>query len=333
MIHTEPELEDFLSVPSDADIQAMARLEGDLIVLGAAGKMGPSLVRRAQRAVQAAGAKTRIFSVTRSAPIAVEGVEHVSADMLQRDQVAKLPDAANVIYMVGRKFGSTGNEPLTWAVNVLVPALVCERYRSSRIVAFSTGNVYPFVPVASGGADESTTPAPIGDYAQSTLARERIFQYYSNLNGTPVVLLRLNYAIDLRYGVLVDIAQKVLAKIPIDLTMGYANVIWQGDANSITLRSLALCESPARLLNMTGAECLSVRQVAEDFGRRFGIAPVFEGREAPTALLNDASQCHRLLGKPGVSVATMMELIAGWLPSGGRTLGKPTHFETRTGSF
>jgi len=333
MIHTEPELEDFLSVPSDADIQEVARLEGDLIVLGAAGKMGPSLVRRIQRAVKAAGAKTRIFSVTRSAPIAVEGIEHVFADVLQRDQVAKLPDAANVIYMVGRKFGSTGNEPLTWAVNALAPAFICERYRDARIVAFSTGNVYPFVPIASGGADESTTPAPIGDYAQSALARERIFQYYSNLNGTPMVLLRLNYAIDLRYGVLVDIAQKVLAKIPIDLTMGYANVIWQGDANSITLRSLALCESPARLLNMTGAECLSVRQVAEDFGRRFGIAPVFESQEAPTALLNNASLCHKLLGKPGVSVATMLDLIAGWLTSGGRTLGKPTHFETRTGSF
>ena len=179
--------------------------------------------------------------------------------MLDRAQVSRLPDAANVIYMVGRKFGSTGNEPLTWAVNALVPALVSERYRGSRIVAFSTGNVYPFLPVASGGATESTPPAPIGDYAQSTLARERIFEYFSAKDNTPVLILRLNYAIDLRYGVLVDIAQKVLARIPIDLAMGYVNVIWQGDANSFCLRSLDLAASPARALNLTGPRLLSVR--------------------------------------------------------------------------
>jgi nucleoside-diphosphate-sugar epimerase len=333
MIRTEPELENLLSTPSEADIQAAARLEGDVIVLGAAGKMGPSFVARLRRSIEAAGANTRVFSVTRSGPIPVEGVEHVRADVLDRAQVNRLPDAGNVIYMVGRKFGSTGNEPLTWAVNALAPALVAERYPQARIVAFSTGNVYPFTPIDSGGATESTPTAPIGEYAQSALARERIFEYYSNLNGTPVVLLRLNYAVECRYGVLVDIAQKVIERIPIDLAMGYANVIWQGDANSICLRSLALCQTPARVLNMTGAERISVRDVAQDFGRRFDIEPIFEGEEAQTALLNNASLCHRLLGPPLVSVAEMMDLIAGWLPAGGRTLGKPTHFETRTGKF
>ncbi len=311
----------------------MEETEGDIIILGAAGKMGPSLARRLRRAVESAGAKTRIYTVTRSGPIPVEGVEHVSADVLDRAQVSRLPDAANVIYMVGRKFGSTGNEALTWAVNALAPSFICERYPKSRIVAFSTGNVYPFVPIDSGGATEDTRPSPVGDYAQSALARERIFEYYSNLNGTPVLLLRLNYAIDLRYGVLVDIAQKVLACIPIDLSMGYVNVIWQGDANSVCIRSLAHAASPARPLNLTGVETLSVRKLAEDFGRRFGKKPIFEGEETPTALLNNASACHKLFGPPQMSVAEMMDMIAGWLASGGRTLGKPTHFETRTGKF
>lgn len=332
-IHTEIELEDFLSAPSDADVEAMAQIKGDIIILGAAGKMGPSLTRRVRRAVERAGTKARTIAVSRSGSLAIEGVEDVAADMLDRSQVMKLPDAANVIFLVGRKFGSTGNEPLTWAVNTLVPSYVSERYRGSRIVAFSTGNVYPFLPIESGGATESTRPAPIGDYAQSTLARERIFEYYSNLNGTPMLLLRLNYAIDLRYGVLVDIAQKVLAKIPLDLTMGYANVIWQGDANSVCLRSLTKCESPARFLNLTGLECVSVREAAQYFGRKFGVEPIFEGRESPTALLSNASLCREWFGEPTVGVPELMDMVASWLSAGGRTLGKPTHFETRTGTF
>jgi nucleoside-diphosphate-sugar epimerase len=333
MVRTEEELEDLLSVPSEADLRAAAQIEGDIAVLGAAGKMGPSLVRRIRRALTAAGKKTRVFAVSRSGGLGIEGVQDIAADMLDREQVNRLPDAPNVIYMVGRKFGSTGNEALTWAVNALSPALVSERYRGSRIAAFSTGNVYPFTPVESGGATESTTPAPVGDYAQSALARERIFEYYSALNGTPVVILRLNYAVELRYGVLVDIAQKVLAGIPIDLEMGYVNVIWQGDANSVCLRSLALCQCPAQPLNMTGAETLSVRRLAEDFGCRMGTEPVFEGQESRTALLSNASLCHKLLGAPAVTVAEMMDMITRWLLAGGRTLGKPTHFETRTGSF
>ena len=247
--------------------------------------------------------------------------------------MSRLPDAQNVIYMVGRKFGSTGNEPLTWAVNALVPALVAERYRGSRIVAFSTGNVYPFLPVESGGATESTHTSPIGDYAQSALARERMFEYFSDKDGTPVLILRLNYAVELRYGVLVDIAQKVLAGIPIELAMGYVNVIWQGDANSVCLRSLDMAASPARALNLTGTELLSVRHLAMDFGHRFAIAPIFEGEEGPNALLSNASMCREKFGAPAVGVPEMVDMIAHWLPAGGRTLGKPTHFETRTGSF
>jgi hypothetical protein len=333
MIRTEPELEYFLATPSEADVEFARHLEGDIVVLGAGGKMGPSLVARTRRALQAAGSKSRLITVTRSGAPVVEGVEAAAADLLDRAQVNRLPAAANVIYMVGRKFGSTGNEPLTWAVNALVPAFVAERYRGSRIVAFSTGNVYPFVPVASGGATEATRPEPIGDYAQSALARERIFEYFSAKDATPVLLLRLNYAVELRYGVLVDIAQKVLARIPIDLAMGYANVIWQGDANSVCLRSLALASSPARALNLTGLETLAVRDLASGFGRLFGVEPVLEGEESATALLSNASLCREQFGPPSVPVSEMMEMIAQWLREGGRTLGKPTHFETRSGSF
>ncbi|HVX67468.1 MAG TPA: NAD-dependent epimerase/dehydratase family protein [Bryobacteraceae bacterium] len=333
MIRTEAELENLLASPSDADVAFARKLDGDVVVLGAAGKMGPSLVARAQRALRAAGSKFRVIAVTRSGAPVAEGVETVAADLLDRSQVNGLPYAPNVIYMVGRKFGSTGNEPLTWAVNALVPAFVAERYRGSRIVAFSTGNVYPFVPVASGGATEATRPEPIGDYAQSALARERIFEYFSAKDGTPVLLLRLNYAIELRYGVLVDIAQKVLGRVPIDLAMGHVNVIWQGDANSVCLRSLELARSPARALNLTGADVLSVRDLALGFGRLFSADPVFEGQENPNALLSNAAECHRNFGAPAVSVPEMMEMIASWLEAGGRTLGKPTHFETRTGSF
>jgi len=330
---TEQEIEDLLSAPSEADIAAFAKFEGDLIVLGAGGKMGPTLVRRARNAADASGSKLRIYAVARSGPVGVDRVEHIPADLLDRKQVLELPDAANVVYMAGRKFGSTGNEPLTWAVNAIAPAFVAERYRDSRIVAFSTGNVYPFVPVDSGGATESTTPAPIGDYAQSALARERVFEYYSAQYRTPMVLLRLNYAAEARYGVLVDIASKVLSRSPVSLEMGYVNIIWQGDANSACLRSLLLCSTPPLVLNLTGAERLSVRRLAEDFGRRFGIEPVFEGVESPNALLSNSSRFRELLGSGHKPLGELMDLVAEWLTSGGRTLGKPTHFETRSGTF
>jgi nucleoside-diphosphate-sugar epimerase len=326
IIDTEAELDEFLSRPSDADRRALADLDGDIIILGAAGKMGPSLVRRARRAAPA----KRIHAVARSP---IPGMETIAADLLDRRQLAALPDAPNVIFMAGRKFGSTGNEPLTWATNALLPAMVAERYSRSRIVAFSTGNVYPFVSVANGGATEETPTAPVGEYAQSALARERLFEYFSATHGTPVAVLRLNYAIELRYGVLLDIAQKVFERRPIDLTMGHVNIIWQGDGNSACLRSLALCQSPARILNLTGPETISVRSIAKQFGDRFGIEPLFEGVESDTALLSNASRLHSLLGLPSVDASEMIDLVAHWVQVGRPTWNKPTHFETRSGRF
>jgi nucleoside-diphosphate-sugar epimerase len=336
MIHTEAQLEEFLSRPTPADREAMARLEGRLLVLGAAGKMGPSLIRRAHRA---AGPRPQITAVARFTDAAVakaleqDGVEIIRADLTDREQVAGLPDAAHVIFMAGRKFGSTGNEPLTWAVNAWAPALVADRFAQSTIVAFSTGNVYPLVPVASGGATESTPTAPVGEYAQSALARERMFEYFSQTRGTKVAILRLNYAIDLRYGVLLDIGMKIFERRPIDLTMGHVNVIWQGDANSACLRSFALATSPARIVNLTGLATLSVREIAERFGAIFGVEPWFQGTEAETALLNNASQAAELFGPPAVSVEEMIGMVAQWIGVGGPTLNKPTHFEARDGAF
>ncbi|MGH7490442.1 MAG: NAD-dependent epimerase/dehydratase family protein, partial [bacterium] len=247
--------------------------------------------------------------------------------------VAELPGAANVVFMAGRKFGSTGDAPLTWAVNAWAPALVAQRFSSSRIVAFSTGNVYPFTPAGSGGPTEETTPAPVGEYAQSALARERIFEYFSARERTPVALLRLNYAIDLRYGVLLDIGRKVFERRPVELAMGYVNVIWQGDANSACLRSFPLCQSPARVLNLTGGETLAVRAIAAEFGKRFRIDPVFAGEPAPSALLSNSAEYRRLLGEPEVTPAEMIGLVAHWIQTGGKTWDKPTHFEARDGKF
>lgn len=326
VIDTEEQLEDFLSEPSSADRAALNALDGDLMVLGAGGKMGPSLVQRARRAAP----HKRVYAVARSP---IPGIETVTADLLDRAQLASLPEAPNIVFMAGRKFGSTGNEALTWATNALLPAWVAERFPKSRIVAFSTGNIYPFVPVSSGGATEETPVAPVGEYAQSTLARERVFEYFSSKYGTPFAILRLNYAIDLRYGVLLDIGRKVLERRPIDLTMGYVNVIWQGDANSACLRSFGLCESPPRVLNLTGPETLPVRSIAEQFGSRFGVEPLFEGKESDTALLSNASKLHRLLGEPATSVAEMIDMVAHWLKAGRPTWSKPTHFETRSGEF
>lgn len=317
----------------------MKALEGDLILLGVAGKMGPTLALRARRAVKQAGIAKRIIGVSRfSSPGARKlledaGIETVEADLLDRDKVNGLPDSPNVIYLAGRKFGSSGDASLTWAMNAYVPALVCEKYKNSRIVAFSSGNIYPFVPVVSGGATENSSLEPVGEYAQSVLARERTFEYFSNQYGTPIVLLRLNYAVEMRYGVLLDIGQAVAQGQPVDLRMGAANVIWQGDANSVSLRAFPLCSSPASVLNLTGPETLSVRSIATQFGQHLGIEPRFTGEESANALLNNASKCHRLFGYPEFTPTELIEWIAGWLKSGGSTLGKPTHFETRDGKF
>jgi nucleoside-diphosphate-sugar epimerase len=332
-------LEERLSAPSPEDVALFQEMEGDLVIIGVAGKMGPSLACRAARAARAAGVKKRIMGVSRFSEPGSElflkqaGVETLRADLLDPASFANLPDAPNVIFMAGRKFGSTGAESLTWAMNTYLPALVADRYRQSRIVAFSSGNVYPLVPVLSGGATEDTAPEPVGEYAQSVLGRERMFEHFSRCHGTLVTLLRLNYAIDLRYGVLLDVGSKVFEGRSVDVTTGAVNVIWQGDANSVALRSLALGQSPPLVLNLTGPETLSVRAVARRFGEIFGKQPILEGQEAPTALLNNAARCHRLLGFPSVTADQLIEWTAQWITRGGTTLGKPTHFEARNGKF
>jgi nucleoside-diphosphate-sugar epimerase len=317
----------------------MRAMKGDLLILGAGGKMGPSLAQRARRAADGAGVTKRIVAVSRFSDAAAEktlrdgGIETVHADLLDFDRLGALPEAENVIFMAGRKFGSAGAPHLTWATNAALPARVAERYRHSKIVAFSSGNVYPFVPLAGGGATEETAPAPVGEYAQSVLARERLFEFFSERYGTPVCLLRLNYAIDLRYGVLLDIGSKVYAGQTINVTMGHVNVIWQGDANSVCLRSFSLCQSPAAVLNLTGPEVLPVREIALRFGELLGRAPVLEGREAETALLNNATLCHKLFGLPSVGAEQLIEWTAHWIRTGGLTWNKLTHYETREGSF
>ncbi len=339
MIASIQELDDKLSRPSPADIEAVSKSSGDYLVLGVAGKMGPSLAHRIRRAIEQAGTRQRVVGVARFSNPQTErwlgnsGIETIAADLIEPGQLDRLPDAENIIFMAGRKFGSTGAESLTWAMNAWLPAMVARRYPASRIVAFSSGNVYPLLPVVSGGATEATAPEPVGEYAQSVLARERLLEYFSSINGTRVCLLRLNYAIELRYGVLLDIGLKVSQGRPINLVMGAVNVIWQGDANSVALRSFSLCQSPPAILNLAGPETLSVRAVAARFGDLLGVKPVFEGAESDSALLNDAGRCHRLFGYPSVTAGQMIEWVAAWIRAGGAMLDKPTHFEARDGKF
>ncbi len=338
-IENELQLEDRLSTPNVKDIDLMSRLTGDVAVLGAGGKMGPSLAKLVKRASDAAGMRRRVFAVSRfsdsGSRVDLEnaGVETVSCDLLDRGEVSKLPNCENVLFLAGRKFGSSDRTDLTWIMNTIVPVNVADRYRDSRIVAFSTGNVYPFVDADSIGSIESDEPQPRGEYAQSCLGRERMFEYFSRECGTRCLIFRLNYAVDLRYGTLVDIARKVYEGAEVDLTVGHFNAIWQGDANSYALRSLELCESPPRLLNVTGPEIISVREIAEFFARRFGREAVFCGHESGAALLNNASLCHRLLGDPGVKIDELMEWVAHWVEIGGRSLNKPTKFEVSDGKF
>ena len=332
-------LEDDLSRPTDADVAAMARLSGDLVILGVAGKMGPTLARLALRASRAAGSTRRIVGVSRfSNPDVRErleswGVRTVRADLLRRRHVQRLPRLPNVILMAGRKFGTSGFPGRTWASNIYLPALVAEHYRASRIVAFSSGNVYSLTAAPGRGPDESTPPGPVGEYAQSVLGRERILEHFSETCGTPVALMRLNYAVEPRYGVLRDVAERVRGRTPVDVSMGYVNVIWQRDANSVALRLLERTSSPPLVLNVTGPEALAVRALAGKFGQAFGIPPAFDGSEGDTALLSDASRCRAMFPDPLVGVDEMVHRIAGWMLGGGSSLGKPTHFEERAGAF
>jgi hypothetical protein len=339
-IRTESELEELLSRPDEETASAITALDGDLLILGAGGKMGPSLARLARRAIDRAGIKRRVIAVARftndklPSELAAQGIETIACDLLDRSSLDKLPDISNVIFMAARKFGTAGEEHLTWAMNTHLPGLVAERYRNSRIVAFSTGNVYPLLPLTEGGAQETTPVGPVGEYAQSALGRERMFEYGSARWGTGVVILRLSYAVELRYGVLLDIGRTVFERRPIDLGMPRVNVIWQRDANSWCLRSFAHCQSPPLVLNITGPETLSVREVALEFGRHFDIEPIFgSAEEGSTALLSDVSKARGLFGSPTVQPTEMVEWIANWIRDGGAMLNKPTHFQTRDGKF
>ncbi len=332
-------LEALLSEPTPAVVETLGRLSGDVILLGVAGKMGPTLACMVRRASDLAGVRRRVLGVARFSSAAVEarlqsqGIETIRCDLLDPGQLDRLPDVPNVVYLAGMKFGSTAQEALTWAMNAYLPALVCRKYRSSRIVAFSTGNVYPLTPVSRGGSVETDPPGPIGEYAQSCLGRERMFEHFSRTLGIPLALIRLNYATELRYGVLVDLALKVKADAPIDLRMGHLNAIWQADASAMALQAFDAVASPPFVVNVAGPETLSVRRVTEQLGRLLGRPVTFTGSEAIDALLSNAQLAHRLFGYPRVSVQQMLLWIADWVRRGGPILDKPTHFDVRDGRF
>ena len=325
--------------PSAELVEDIARLEGDIMVLGAGGKMGPALAILAKKAAEKAGVNKRIIAVSRfSEPEAkvelnATGVETIAADLMEESDLAGLPDVKNVLFLAGTKFGTQGKESYTWAINSYLPGRVAQKFANSNIVAFSTGNVYHLTPVHMGGATEHYTPLPVGEYAQSCLGRERVFQHFSSKNKTPLLIYRLNYANDVTYGVLLEIAKSVKAGQPIDLQMGNVNVIWQSDANEMAIRSLLHCAVPAKLLNITGPETVSVRWVAEEFGRLFGVQAVFINEEQPTSLLSNAAEAFRLFGYPRTPLLKMMMLIAGWINEGGKMINKETHFQERKGQF
>ncbi len=325
--------------PSSTLVTDIVTLKGDIIILGAGGKMGPALAKLAKQAVELSGIKKRIIGVSRFSEKGLQdelnsfGIETYEADLLQDDQLDGLPDAENVLYLAGTKFGTTGNEPFTWAMNSYLPGRVAQKYKNSRIVVFSTGNVYPLTSVTLGGADETIKTQPIGEYAQSCLGRERLFQYYSSKNNTPILIYRLNYANDVTYGVLLEIAKSVRDKKPIDVRMGYVNVIWQGDANEMALRALHHCSVPSKILNVTGPETIPVRWLANEFGKLLEQTPEFINGEEETALLSNAAESCRLFGHPKVSLQKMIEVIVAWLNEGGKTINKPTHFQERSGQF
>jgi nucleoside-diphosphate-sugar epimerase len=300
--------------------------------------MGPSLARLAVRASRESGRDRRVIAAARfsnaslPADLRTSGVETLPCDLFDPSDVARLPDVENIVYMVGQKFGTTGEADRTWAVNAYLPGVVATRFPRSRIVVFSTGNVYPLWPAESQGPTESDATGPVGEYAQSALARERVFEHFSRRNGTPMVVLRLNYAVEPRYGVVRDIAEKVRNGEPVDLAMGRVNLIWQRDANAVALACLSHAEIPPLVLNLTGP-ALDVRWIANELGRRWDVEPVFANQESATALLSNPAECMRRFGQPPVSAGVMLDHVARWVQRGGRSLGKPTHFETRDGSF
>jgi nucleoside-diphosphate-sugar epimerase len=339
-IASEADLEELLSRPTTGAVAAMRELDGDLLILGAGGKMGPSLARLARRAADEAGRRDlRVIAVSRFSSAAVRdeleraGVEVIACDLLEESARRDLPQAPNVLFMLGHKFGGSDGPERYWAMNVYLPGLLAEQFQKSRIVCFSSGNVYPFTPLSEPPPKEDAAVSPIGEYALTVLGRERMLQYASVRHGTPVCLLRLNYAVEPRYGVLVDIAGKIVSRQPIDLAVPEVNVIWQAHANAVALQSLTLAKSPAEVLNLTGLERHKVRDLALRLGHHLRIEPTFTGAEGTSALLSDASRCHELFGPPELDTEAIIALTAAWLAAGGRTLEKPTKFHVRDGKF
>lgn len=337
---SEADLDEFLSRPTPVAVKAMQGMHGDLMILGVGGKMGPSLARLARRSADEARRRDlRVIGVSRFSSPQVRqeldsaGIETIACDLLDQAGRAALHKAANVLLMTAFKFGAAERPDLAWATNCYLPGLLAEQFRDSRVVCFSTGNVYPLVAVDGAGSKETTEPDPIGEYGITALGRERLLQYVSHQYGTPVSLIRLNYAVELRYGVPVDIGLKLLAGEPIDLSTSHVNIVWQGYANAVTLASFALAKSPAQVLNLTGPGVLRVRELATRLAERLGVEAQFTGAEQTTALLNDASRCHELFGLPDVDVETLLDWTARWLKSGGAVHGKPTKFQVRDGKY
>ncbi|MCL2518408.1 MAG: NAD-dependent epimerase/dehydratase [Oscillospiraceae bacterium] len=336
---TEEKLNQILTEPSEKLINGIKKIDGDITVLGASGKMGPTLCLLAKNAINKAGINKRIIAVARFTDKDSErflnnnGIETITCDLADTEQIKKLPPTENIIYMAGRKFGTSGAEYLTWAMNAAVPAYVVDKYRGANYVVFSSGNLYPYVAPFTGGNSENVAPVPIGEYAMSTLARERVFEYAAYTYGAKIFMYRLNYAIDLRYGVLYDIAQNILAGNPVSLTVPAFNFVWQGYANEIAILGLLHTENPPKVVNITGPEVVSVRKAAEILSEYLGKVPIFSGAEGELALLSDASLCAELFGYPSVTRNDIIRWQAEWIMDGGRGLGKPTHFEERQGNY
>ena len=337
-INNEHELDEYMSLPHDATVELMKKLDGDIMILGIGGKMGPTLGNLAVKAMHKAGVRKKVIGVSRFSDqesrekLDSLGITCIQCDLLNQDEVRQLPKVKNIIYMAGRKFGLRGTDYLYWAMNAIAPSHTADYFSDSNIVVFSTGNVYNLWPSDSQGPNETDPAVPYGEYSNSCLARERVFEYYSREKGTKILLYRLNYAIDLRYGVLFEIGKHVFEKKPVNIEMGYANVIWQGDANNIALRCLGHVASPPEILNVTGDK-VRIRDIATKFGEIMKKEPVFEGKEAPTALLSDNSKMKRLMGESQISLDQMLQMTADWIQSGGKSLGKPTHYQTRDGQY
>jgi nucleoside-diphosphate-sugar epimerase len=337
LIETEDQIEQIMTDPRPEVVSSLSKLDGDIMILGGGGKMGPTLTKLVKNCINSGNLKKKVISVDKIFSPSLQkdfkknDIDFIECDLL--NNIDQLPEVPNIVFMAGMKFGTSGNSSVTWALNTYLPALTAKRFSKSKIVVFSSANIYHMTPVLHGGATEHNYPNPYGEYAQSVLGREKMFEYFSLTNGTPVVIIRLAYAVDLRYGIILDIAQKVYSKTPVDVSMGHVNVIWQGDANAQILRSFELCSNPPAFLNVTGPETISVRWLANRLGELMNVKPIIEGQESDSALLFNASKALSLFGYPKVTLDQMVQWIANWVIKGGKTLNKPTHYETRDGKF